>query len=152
MKNFLTILTITLISITSITWSGEKGHGEHSHGEHGHHGDPKAKKVEQSQGGHPGDHVATAIKGEVMDLTCYLSHPKDGQGKDHAKCAQKCIKKGLPVGIKTKEGTLYLAAGADHSSINEMLAPFAGKVVTVTGTVKEESGMKMILVNSVTGK
>ncbi|MBI3088603.1 MAG: hypothetical protein HYY91_06965, partial [Candidatus Omnitrophica bacterium] len=40
------------------------------------------------------------LTGEVVDVFCYLSHPKDGIGKGHAGCAKKCIKSGLPVAIK----------------------------------------------------
>jgi hypothetical protein len=44
----------------------------------------------------------TTIKGEVLDMACYLDH--GAQGEKHAACAEKCISSGLPVGIKDADG------------------------------------------------
>jgi hypothetical protein len=74
------------------------------------------------------------IKGEVVDLMCYL---------DHADCAQTCIKGGGPVGILTGNNELYLIIG-EHKPLNDQLAPLAAKIITVKGKVVERDGMKMI--------
>lgn len=81
------------------------------------------------------------IKGEVVDLMCYLDH--GAKGDKHAGCAKKCIESGGPVGILTADNQLYLVIG-DHKPINETLAPLAAKTVTVKGKVVERDGMKMI--------
>ena len=87
------------------------------------------------------DKAATqSIKGEVVDLMCYLDH--GAKGEKHKGCAEKCIKSGGPVGLLS-EDQLYLVIG-DHKPMNEELAPKAGETVTLKGKVVEKNGMKMI--------
>jgi hypothetical protein len=83
----------------------------------------------------------TTIKGEVVDLMCYLDH--GAKGEKHKGCATKCIKSGGPVGILISDDQLYLVIG-DHKPINDELASKAAETVTVTGKVVEKHGMKMI--------
>ena len=78
--------------------------------------------------------------GEVVDMVCYLDH--GATGEKHADCATKCIRSGLPVGLKTEDGT-YLLVG-DHKPMNDVLAPLASKTITVKGKVVEKDGVKMI--------
>lgn len=80
------------------------------------------------------------LKGEVVDLQCYLVHPDMGQGPDHAKCAQMCMNKGLPVGFLTEEGKLYLLLGPGHDSVRSMVSA-TGETVTLKGTLIERNGM-----------
>jgi len=80
------------------------------------------------------------IKGEVVDLMCYLDH--GAKGEKHRGCAEKCIKSGGPVGLLTDD-QLYLVIG-DHKPMNEELAPKAGETITLKGKVVERNGMKMI--------
>ena len=81
------------------------------------------------------------VKGEVLDMGCYLDH--GGMGAKHAKCATKCIKSGLPVGIKGEDGKTYIVIG-DHKPINDKLAPYAGKVVTLRGKPAERDGIHVL--------
>lgn len=81
------------------------------------------------------------IRGEVVDLMCYLDH--GAKGEKHAECAKKCIKSGGPVGLLTSDDQLYLIIG-EHEPMNEKLAPLAAKTITVKGKVVEKHGMKMI--------
>lgn len=81
------------------------------------------------------------IKGEVVDLMCYLDH--GAKGEKHASCAQMCIKSGGPVGILTADNKLYLIVG-EHKPMNDRLASLAAKTITVQGKVVERDGMKMI--------
>lgn len=90
---------------------------------------------------------ATTIQGEVVDLACYLT--KGAHGEGHAECAQACIKGGLPVGILTKSGEVYLAIGANHKPANSLLLPYAAKQVEVTGTVDRRGGVEVVAVSSV---
>ncbi len=82
-----------------------------------------------------------SVTGEVVDMMCYLDH--GAKGDKHAGCAKGCISKGGPVGILTKDDQLYLVIG-DHKPANDMLAPYAGKSITVKGKVVERNGVKMI--------
>jgi hypothetical protein len=81
------------------------------------------------------------VKGEVVDLMCYLDH--GAKGAKHASCAETCIKSGGPVGILTADHQLYLIIG-EHKPMNNELAPLAAKTITVKGKVVERDGMKMI--------
>ncbi len=81
------------------------------------------------------------IKGEVVDLMCYLDH--GAKGEKHKGCASKCIKSGGPVGLLTSDDQVYLVVG-EHKPINDELAEKAAQTVTLKGKVVEKSGMKMI--------
>ena len=91
---------------------------------------------------------SSAIKGEVLDLSCYLGH--GGMGEGHAGCAAKCVKGGAPVGLLGTDGTVYVLF-ADHSdgAPYEQAKELAGKKVEVTGDVASKSGMKGITVHGV---
>ena len=67
--------------------------------------------AEEKSGG-----ATQSIKGEVVDLMCYLDH--GAKGEKHKGCASKCIKSGGPVGLLTADNQLYLVVG-DHKPINE---------------------------------
>jgi hypothetical protein len=84
---------------------------------------------------------AQTLKGEVVDLMCYLDH--GAKGDKHAGCAKGCIEKGGPVGLLTKDDQLYLVIG-DHKPVNDKFAEFAGKTITVKGKVVERNGVKLI--------
>ena len=119
----------------------EEGH-EHDHGAHDH---GAASMERQAAAGSLEEQTLT---GEVVDVFCYLSHPKDGIGKGHAGCAKKCIKSGLPVAIKVGD-QLYLATMADHNPANAQLAALAAERVTVRGKVMELDGQRLIAITSV---
>ncbi|MCS7224811.1 MAG: hypothetical protein NZ959_09690 [Armatimonadetes bacterium] len=92
---------------------------------------------------------AVTLKGEVVDLTCYLSH--GSRGPAHAKCAQMCLDKGLPMGLLTHDGALYVIL-EDHGQPQayQTLKGLAAKTVTVKGPVYSRNGMRGIAVQSVT--
>jgi hypothetical protein len=80
------------------------------------------------------------ITGEVVDMMCYVDH--NAMGDKHAGCAAKCIKGNGPVGI-VSDGKAYLIVG-DHKPMNDALAEFAGKTITVKGKLAERSGIAML--------
>jgi hypothetical protein len=82
------------------------------------------------------------MTGEVIDLYCYMGHKS--AGAEHAKCATSCIKKGIPVGFLTADGTMYVIVGSKHQPANAMVADFAGRQSTITAVVMENNGMKAI--------
>ena len=90
---------------------------------------------------HGKDAAATKeVTGEIVDMMCYVDH--NAGGDKHAACAAKCIKGGGPVGI-TSEGKTYLVVG-DHKPMNDQLAEYAGKTVTLKGKVAEREGITML--------
>jgi hypothetical protein len=81
------------------------------------------------------------VKGEVLDMACYLDH--GAHGAKHAQCAATCIESGLPVGIKGEDGKTYLLIG-EHKPLNSELAKYAAKTITVKGKLVSRDGINMI--------
>ena len=81
------------------------------------------------------------VKGEVLDMACYIDH--NATGAKHADCAKTCIESGLPVGIKGEDGKTYLLIG-EHKPINKLLTPYAAKTITVRGKAVSRDGFNMI--------
>ena len=90
------------------------------------------------------------ISGELVDMGCYVGH--GAAGEKHAECAAKCIAGGMPMGLLTKEGNLYLLTMA-HGNADpyNKLKDMAGKQVKVTGPANERAGMKTLEVASAEG-
>ena len=76
--------------------------------------------------------VNASITGEVVDMGCYMG--KGARGEKHIGCATKCIDGGMPMGLLTAKGALYLLT-LDHENADpyNSLKTMAGKTVTVTG-------------------
>jgi len=90
-----------------------------------------------------GDDTAASkeVTGEVVDMMCYVDHNAVGE-KHGQSCGAKCIKSGAPVGI-VSEGKAYLVVG-EHKPINDQLAEYCGKNITVKGKLAERGGIAMI--------
>jgi hypothetical protein len=87
---------------------------------------------------------ATASKevtGEVVDMMCYVDHSAMGE-KHGQSCGTKCIRSGGPAGI-VSEGKAYLVVG-EHKPINDQLAEYCGKTITLKGKMAERGGIAMI--------
>lgn len=80
------------------------------------------------------------VTGEIVDMMCYVDH--NATGAKHASCGEKCVKGGGPVGI-VSEGKAYLVVGA-HKPMNDELAPYAGKTVTLKGKMASNGGVTML--------
>ena len=87
------------------------------------------------------DDATQTIKGEIVDLMCYLDH--GAKGEKHKGCATKCIESGGPVGLLTADDQLYLVIG-DHAPMNKELSAKAAQTVTLKGKVVERNGIKRI--------
>ncbi|HXQ02410.1 MAG TPA: hypothetical protein VN801_05525 [Candidatus Udaeobacter sp.] len=91
---------------------------------------------------HGGDAAASKeVTGEVVDMMCYVDHNAVGE-KHGQSCGAKCIKSGGPVGI-VSEGKAYLVVG-EHKPINDQLAEYCGKSITLKGKLAERGGIAMI--------
>lgn len=88
------------------------------------------------------------MSGEVVDLACYLH--KGSKGAQHRACAQLCAKKGMPIGVLTESGGLYLLI-EDHDNPDpyEDAKKLAGKDAEIAGKKFEKAGMNSILVTAV---
>jgi hypothetical protein len=81
------------------------------------------------------------VTGEVVDMMCYVDHNAVGE-KHGQSCGAKCIKNGGPVGI-VSEGKAYLVVG-EHKPMNDQLAEYCGKNITLKGKLAERGGIAMI--------
>jgi len=101
-----------------------------------------AKKAEATKPATPvamkAQPAPVTLTGEVEDLYCYMNHKPFGP--DHA----ACIKAGLPVAFVAANGSVYVVTDKDKSPVNATVADFAGRKVTITGTVSERGGIKAI--------
>jgi hypothetical protein len=88
-----------------------------------------------------GTTASKEVTGEVVDIMCYVDHNAVGE-KHGQSCGAKCIKSGGPVGI-VSDGKAYLVVG-EHKPINDQLAEYCGKNITVKGKLAERGGMAMI--------
>ena len=122
----LTILLVALtLPVTAIQAFGHQGH---------------------QMAGHKAE-AAKTLTGELVDTGCYLGH--GARGAKHVECATKCISGGMPMGLLTSDGTLYLLTmNHDNADPYNELKTMAGKMVSVTGMVMTRSGMKGIEVAS----
>ncbi|MCX8071061.1 MAG: hypothetical protein N3C12_01230 [Candidatus Binatia bacterium] len=90
------------------------------------------------------------LQGEVVDLACYMA--KGAKGSGHKSCAQMCAKKGVPLGLLTDAGELYLLVD-DHNNeapYNEV-KKLAGERAEVTGKKYLRNNLPGIVVEGVKG-
>jgi hypothetical protein len=127
MKSITVFLATALLAVATTQAMAHESHGA-GHGMGAHMGAAGAQKT---------------ITGEVVDTGCYIAH--SARGEKHVSCATKCINQGMPMGLLTSDGTLYLVTlNHDNADPYNHLKAMAGKTVSVTGTVMARSGMKAI--------
>lgn len=98
-------------------------------------------------------HAATAgnemtITGQVVDLNCHTTNGASGAA--HKACAQACAKAGVPLGILSSDGTIYLPVSSKPGDPqNSKLEPYAEAKVKVTGMHRLVSGLHTIEIKTV---
>jgi hypothetical protein len=86
---------------------------------------------------------AVTVKGEVVDLWCYLEG--GDHGADHKQCAVACAKAGNPIGLITEKGDIYVMMGIkDHQPGKDVLISKMAETVTVEGTLVKKGGTQVI--------
>ena len=90
-----------------------------------------------------------SIKGEVVDVSCYLHNGAKGEG--HKDCAVACATAGGPLGILTSSGKLYVSVLPDDHSAgpNDKLKDHIAHTVTAKGMVRSKGGVNGIMITSV---
>jgi hypothetical protein len=93
----------------------------------------------------------TTVTGEIIDFSCYLQLGKHGE--KHKACGQKCLNNGMPIGLLTKDGALYMLMEEEHDPRRDGMGEFrkaAGEhfshVMEVTGTHSTVRGYHAIYV------
>ncbi|HEX5132163.1 MAG TPA: hypothetical protein VFX92_06735 [Candidatus Krumholzibacteria bacterium] len=140
MKRILLLTTSLMLVIAAFAYAGDQKTEKTDK-------DTKATQANMGEGHHDGSTVT--LTGEVLDMYCYMSHPESATGEEHAKCANSCLAKGLPIGFLTADGTVYMIVGSDHTPANDMVKDWVGKQSTITGKLMQHKGMKAIDIASI---
>ena len=93
--------------------------------------------------------------GEIVDFSCYIQLGKHGE--KHRACGQKCVQQGQPVGLLTKEGTLYMLMPEEHDARRDggvdgkaSASDHMGHIVEVSGTEATVGAYRAIYVQGLT--
>ena len=85
------------------------------------------------------------VQGEIIDMACYMA--KGSRGPSHKACAQMCAKKGVPIGVLTDGGEVYLLLD-DHNNPDpyDDAKKLAGERAEVSGKKFSKQGVSSIVV------
>lgn len=84
------------------------------------------------------------LTGEVISVWCYVQN-KQNVGRAGSLCALADVKwEGNPPGILTADGKVYQLAGPIVADNNAKVVPQLGHTVSVTGTVVEKNGIRVL--------
>jgi hypothetical protein len=99
---------------------------------------------------HAQEGEAVTMTATVVDMSCKVVFNLEGD--DHRMCAQVCFDKGIPLGLMSEDGTIYLPVtmkmGMERG--DKDLKDMAEGTVTVTGRVMDRGGVNAILIESIT--
>ena len=99
-----------------------------------------------------GEGEPVTLKGEVVDLACYLPRGDKGRGPSHEECAEMCAKGGAPLGILSDDGSVLLlvedhAKPAPYAQVKKL----AGKQAQVEGKKVTRGGVSAVVVSTASG-
>ena len=93
--------------------------------------------------------------GEIVDFSCYLQLGKHGE--KHRACGQKCVQNGQPIGLLTRDGTLYMLMPEEHDPRRDggvdakaSASHHMGHIVEVNGTEATVGAYRAIFVQGLT--
>jgi len=91
------------------------------------------------------------VQGEILDMACYMA--KGSKGAGHKACAQMCAKKGVPIGVLTDAGEVYLLLD-DHNNPDpyDDAKKLAGEHAQITGKKYSKQGVASIVVSGAKGQ
>ena len=104
----------------------------------------------------PQEGTRVQVKGEIIDTWCYYSGVMGGPdavtGSAHHTCAMWCSAGGIPVGLLSEDGTVYMIikTGDDtRSARGDTLLNLASHVVEADGIAYERDGINYLVVANV---
>ena len=96
------------------------------------------------------------VTGEVMDTWCYTSEIMGGSdavlGSAHHQCAVWCAAGGIPVGILSDDGQVYMVlklGDDDTSNANPKILAIQSDRVTVDGELYKRDGINYLLIDQI---
>jgi hypothetical protein len=93
--------------------------------------------------GHGASAKTVEYTGELVDIGCFVGHT--AKGEKHSECATKCIAGGMPMGLLSGNGRLFVLT-MDHANPDayNKAKKMAGKRVKISGPIHEKSGISTI--------
>ena len=90
------------------------------------------------------------VQGEILDMACYMA--KGSKGAAHKACAVMCAKKGVPMGVLTDAGEVYLLLD-DHNNPDpyDATKKLSGERAEITGKKYNKQGVASIVVSGTKG-
>jgi|GEM_PF-1009473 len=86
-----------------------------------------------------------SVQGEILDMTCYLH--SGSKGRRHRACAQMCAEKGLPIGVLTDSGDVYLLIeNHENPESYAAAAKLAGQKAAIKGKKYSKGSVSAIMV------
>lgn len=102
----------------------------------------------------PGERIQ--VEGEIIDTWCYLSGVMGGPdavtGSSHHTCAMWCAAGGIPVGLLSDDGQVYMVLkwkGSDEVAGGPTLLSIQSHRVTADGILHRRDGISYIIVEQV---
>ncbi|MDJ0685430.1 MAG: hypothetical protein QNJ84_12065 [Alphaproteobacteria bacterium] len=99
---------------------------------------------------------AVTVTGEIMDTWCYFSGvmggPEATLGAAHHTCAMWCAAGGVPVGLRTDEGEVYMVLQMENVSMadgSEAVLEVQSDMITASGMAYERDGLNYIVIEKV---
>lgn len=93
---------------------------------------------------------AITVQGEILDMACYMA--KGSTGPSHKACAQLCAKQGVPIGVLTDAGEVYLIIeDHDNTPPYEAAKKLAGVRAEISGKKFAKGGVASIQVSAAKG-
>ena len=91
------------------------------------------------------------VQGEIIDMACYMA--KGSRGASHKACAQLCAKRGVPIGVLTDSGEVYLLLD-DHNNPDpyDDAKKLAGEHAEISGKKFTKQGVASIVVSAAKGQ
>ena len=96
------------------------------------------------------------VKGEVIDTWCYFSGVMGGPdavvGSAHHTCALWCAAGGIPVGLLTEDGTVYMVLkykGDDNATGSDTVLEIQSDEITADGLLYRRDGVNYLVVEDV---
>ncbi len=96
--------------------------------------------------------------GEIIDMSCYLQLGKHGE--KHVACGKKCLTAGQPIGLLTKDGSVYMLMEEEHdprrdgqtSAFRKAATDHLGHIMEVSGTEASVRGHHALYVQGYVNK
>ncbi|HEY6881199.1 MAG TPA: hypothetical protein VI299_24405 [Polyangiales bacterium] len=90
---------------------------------------------------------ARTLRGEIVDIKCWLGRMKPGDGRTHRACAQFCIAGGMPPVLAATDGQRYVLTDLAGRPINEAVLPFVAEAVELRGDLEVGGGLNFLRVD-----